>query len=155
MEAVLNVMAEDLAVSVGVIVDDVEFQEPEFGGLLVGVVPSVPGQLLPAALEGLDDLIAWEGAGGLGRPRNAPAGRHAVFADGPKYRVWSHHPTGFEIERISDGANAFLQGEDAVRLEDELEAALRAHEQGSLKADPVDHVAGDYDEVLSVGGQAA
>ncbi len=73
-----------------------------------------------------------------------------LFAEGERFQVWRYsNPPSLEIVRKGDGANCYFQsGEDSNAFEDELENALRAHEQGTLKAEPTDYVCESYEHVL-------
>lgn len=157
-EALASLMAEDMGAALGVVVSEAEYDDPGFGGLLVGVTPAFRGQVLPDALVGADDLEVWLEDGGAAPASEASAGtpgRSFILADGAFFRVWKHKPIGLEIERKSDGATAFFQGDSAAELEDALEAAHRAHETGILAADPADHVCGEYEHILKREESAA
>lgn len=72
------------------------------------------------------------------------------FAEGERFEVWRYTtPPSLEIVRKGDGANCYFQsGDDSNALEDELENALRASEQGILEAEPIDYVCEAYETVL-------
>lgn len=76
-------------------------------------------------------------------------GRSFMLDRGDAYIVWRHRPTGVEVARISDGASVFMQGDDAARLEDELDAAQRAQETGRTTRAPADAVGAEYDQILT------
>lgn len=46
----------------------------------------------------------------------AKLGRQRVYATGQFYRIYVYQRGNLEIERIADGASAFLQGDDAQQL---------------------------------------
>jgi len=48
-------------------------------------------------------------------------GRRYVHARGKHYVVYGHQ-CGLEIERVSDKASVFMQGDDALSLENDLDA---------------------------------
>lgn len=73
--------------------------------------------------------------------------------EGKAYRVWQHSaPYALEIERLNDGARAHFQGDDALQLDADLEAAAQADERGDIPGDaaPCDYVCTMYDDVLLV-----
>ena len=146
--ALADLMASEIGKELGVEVGDASYEGKDFGGLLVDFSASAPDQPLPDALKGLDDDEVWDGAKGAEADDATAPGRSFVFALGARYKVWKHRPIGIEIVRCSDGASLFVQGDGERALEDELEAAQRASEQGSLAVDPVDHVCAAFDDVL-------
>ena len=58
---------------------------------------------------------------------NAPGRRYvavaAIDVEGANYRVYAHRFGNLEVERVTDGATAFFQGDDADQLRSEIETA--------------------------------
>ena len=73
-----------------------------------------------------------------------------IHDEGTRFRIWRYAGTGsLEIERIDDGANLFLQGDDVSTLEGELDGAQRAKDAGHIDRNPCDYTCEAYESVLS------
>ena len=72
-----------------------------------------------------------------------------ILDEGARFRIWRYSGTGsLEIERIDDGCNLYLQGDDASTLEGELDGAQRAREAGHIHKHACDYTCEAYEHVL-------
>lgn len=80
-------------------------------------------------------------------------GRQHVEDEGKRFRVYAHRFSCLEIERLSDGATLFLQGEDADSLAYDLSLATSRRIRANLTrlgTTPCDHVCAEYSEILQL-----
>ena len=71
-------------------------------------------------------------------------GRRYVIEETALHRVYAHQHGCMEIERLTDGATAFFQGDDASILGDEMFAAI------GRPARVMRDILDQYDDILTV-----
>ncbi len=80
------------------------------------------------------------------QPATLTNGRRYVRDSGKAFRVYQHSYGNLEIERIADGASVFLQGDDALDMENDLDVCF--------DDDTVDVTCGAYEHVLTTPTEA-